>query len=1095
MLMAMMAFALSVLCLPSLAQTIKLPGKILDEKGDPVPGATIRFKDQRGGVITHDDGTFTITSPLKGTLIITALGFTDKQVDVDGLITLSVTLVKANKELDEVVVTAYGIRRAKNTLPYAAQTISGDEANKVRVTNISAGLSGKVSGLQIIQNNEIGGSVNVVIRGVKSLTGNNQALFVIDGVPFDNTTSTSNTSPNVPGPSTQNSGQGGYDFGNAAGDINPDDIESINVLKGAAASALYGSRAANGVIMITTKKGRSGTHITANAGMTVGRIDKTTFVRLQNEYGAGRSDYFPNPTGTNTGFIYVPNIFGSGNAGFTTNTTAPRSWGPAFNKNLLIYQWDAFDPSSPTYQKATPWVAGAHGPTYFYQTSISNNNSVFLDGANANGSYKLGYTRTNDRGDLPNSTLTRNQFTFASSYKIVDRLTISGAANYYADNALGRYSTGYDAQRNPNVVFRQYGETNVDYKEQKQAYFRHYQNITWNWTAPTTATGLTADFYNNPYWSAYQNYEDDNRGRFFGNVALNYQATDWLNLMARVAVDEYNMFEEERSAVGSEGGVAGSYYRRTNSSYSEINYDLLATGTHQLNPNLKLNELLGVNIRKDNLSSIYATTNQGLVIPLLYTIANSAVAPNPPYETQSTQIVDGYFAGATLTYKDFLSLDGTFRRDISSTLPVNNNAYNYYGISGSWVFFQHLKNMPWLSSGKLRANYATVGNSAPPQSTYDQYTVNTNLNTAAGSSYLYSLPTTKANNGLVPERTNSEEVGVEIAFLKNRLGLDGSYYHTNSINQIVPTQVSNATGYENKYVNAGNIRNQGVELSVFGTPIQTRNFSWDVNVNWTRNRNKVLSLKNGLNNLVLGSFQGSVTLNATVGKPYGVLQSGTYVFTNGQPTVTPVGAVAGTPGLYEISPNTNSPIGNVNPNWIGGITNTFRYKAFSLSFLIDMRVGGNVFSLDQYYAQMSGLLSATTGLNDLGNPKRDSVSQGGGVIYPGVTPDGKKNTIRATVFSSTSTVYPQSKYAYDASYIKLRETSLTYHLPEKVLGSAQNWLKGVDLSLIGRNLWLIHKNLPMADPEDNFSAGNVQGYQSGAYPTVRSLGLNLKLKF
>lgn len=1084
-LMVVMVMAIGLGTLHVDAQTIKLPGKVLDMDGNPIPGATVRFKDQHAGVITKDDGTFTITSSLKGTLVISALGYVEQDVDITGKTTLTVSMAKSNKELDEVVVTAYGIRRAKNTLPYAAQTISGDEANKTRVTNISAGLSGKVSGLQVIQNNQIGGSVNVVIRGMKSLSGNNQALFVIDGVPFDNTTTTSNTST-TPGNTTEQSGQGGYDYGNAASDINPDDIESINVLKGAAASALYGSRAANGVIMITTKKGRSGTHITVNAGVTAGRIDRTTFVKLQHEYGAGRSDFFPNPTGTNTGFIYNANIFGG--PGFIVNTTAPRSWGPAFDKNLLIYQWDAFDPSSPTYGKATPWVAGAHGPEYFYQTAISNNNSVFLDGAGAKGSYKLGYTRTNDKGDMPNSTVTRNAFIFAASYKIADRLTASASANYYQDNALGRYSTGYDADRNPNTIFRQYGETNVDYKEQKEAYFRHNQNITWNWTAPTTPTGLTADFYNNVYWSAYQNYEDDNRGRFFGNTALNFQATNWLNIMARVAIDEYNMFTEERSAVGSEGGQAGSYYRRTNSSFSEINYDLLATGNHQLTADLKLNELLGINIRKDNNASVYSSTNGGLVIPKLYAVNNSVNTPTAPSETQSTQVVDGYFAGATLTYKDFLSLDGTFRRDVSSTLPVNDNAYNYYAISGSWVFFQHLKNIPWLSSGKLRANYATVGNSAGVQQTEDVYTVNTNY----GSSYMYSLPVTKANNDLQPERTNSYEGGIEVAFLQNRLGFDGSWYHTNSINQVLKSQISNSTGYEYKYINAGNIENQGVELSIFGTPVQTRNFQWDININYTRNRNKVLSLKNGLNNLVLASFQGSVTLNATVGKPYGILQSGDYVYTNGKPTVYATGNSA---GLYEISSNTNTPIGNVNPDWIGGITNTLRYKAFSLSFLVDMRVGGSIFSLDQYYAQQGGILPATVGLNDLGHPKRDSVSHGGGVIYPGVTPDGKPNTIRATVYSSTSSVYPQSHYAYNASYIKLREASLTYHLPEKVLGSAQAWLKGVDFSLIGRNLWLIHKDLPMADPEDNLGAGNFQGYQSGAYPTLRTLGLNVKLKF
>ena len=1075
-----MAFAISIGCLSVFAQSANLPGKVLDANGDPIPAATIRFKDSKGGVVSKDDGTFSIPFTTgKSILLISALGFTDQQVDTKGLSSVTVTLVKANKELDEVVVTAYGIKRAKNTLPYAAQTISGDEANKTRVTNIASGLSGKVSGLQIIQNNAIGGSVNVVIRGAKSLSGNNQALFVVDGVPFDNTISTSSSASNPTNPNATSSGTGGYDFGNAASDINPDDIATINVLKGAAASALYGSRAANGVIMITTKKGRAGTNVTVNSGVTVGRIDKSTFVKLQNQYGAGRSDYFANPTGQNTGFQYDPNINGA--PGLVVNTVAPRSWGPAFNKNLLVYQWDAFDPSSPNYMKATPWVAGKNGPAYFYQTAISNNNSAFLDGASDKGSFKLGFTRTNDKGAIPNSSLTRNQINFNATYKLTDRLTASASANYSQDAAIGRYATGYDGNRNPNVVFRQYGQTNVDYKEQKQAYFRHDQNITWNWSNALVPTGLFAGFYNNPYWNVYQNYEDDNRNRIFGNTALNYQVTDWLNIMARISIDSWNQFEEERSAVTSAGTPS---YSRTNVSYSELNYDALATGTHQLSRAFKLNELLGVNMRRDNYSSIYQTTNGGLAIPGLYDIANSKSAVSPPLEFVQPRAVDGYFAGATLTYKDFLTLDGTFRRDRSSTLPTNANAYNYYGISGSWIFFQHLKNVPWLSSGKLRANYATVGNDAPIQSIADNYVVNN----IYGNSYLYSLPTTKNNNDLKPERTNSKEVGVEISFLKNRLGFDASYYHTNSINQIVKSQVSAGTGYSYKYVNAGNIQNQGVELSLFGTPVQTHNFSWDVNVNWTLNRNKVLSLNNGSTNLVLGSFQGGVTLNATIGKPYGILESQSYQLTNGKPTVNAA-------GTYIIPALATNPIGNVNPNWIGGITNTFRYKAFSLSFLVDVRMGGNVFSLDQYYGQMSGILPATVGNNDLGHPKRDSVSHGGGVILPGVTADGKANTTRVTIFSSISTVYPQSAYSYDASYVKLREASLTYHLPVKVLGNAQKFVKGIDFSLLGRNLWLIHKNLPMSDPEENLSAGNLQGYQSGAYPTVRTLGLNVKLKF
>jgi TonB-dependent SusC/RagA subfamily outer membrane receptor len=303
-----------------------------------------------------------------------------------------------------------GIRRAKNTLPYAAQQISGDDANKVRVANIADGLSGKVSGLEIRQNNSLGGSVNVVVRGIKSLGFNNQALFVVDGTPLDNSIMVSGSTTNN---GTSNGGlgsAGGYDMGNAASDINPDDILSIDVLKGAAATALYGSRAANGVIMITTKRGRSGTNVTANAGITLGRIDKSTFVKRQNEYGAGRSDNLA--TG---GFIYK-DVTGDGVPDYVVNTNAPRSWGPKFDKSIMVYQWDAFDPLSPTYHKATPWVAPKHGPEYFFKTAITNNESVFLDGANAQGSYKLGFSRINDKGDMPNQNDGRNTVNFGSTY-------------------------------------------------------------------------------------------------------------------------------------------------------------------------------------------------------------------------------------------------------------------------------------------------------------------------------------------------------------------------------------------------------------------------------------------------------------------------------------------------------------------------------------------------------------------------------------------------------------------------------------------------------------------------------------------------------
>jgi TonB-linked SusC/RagA family outer membrane protein len=1079
--MLFLAFALSISCLSGFAQMTNLPGKVLEENGDPIAGATVRFKNKRGGVITKDDGTFSIPSNGSGILIISVLGHAEKEVNVTGLTQVTVSLTKTDKNLDEVVVTAMGIRRAKNTLPYAAQQISGDEANKTRVTNIASGLSGKVSGLEIRQNNSIGGSVNVIIRGVKSLGYNNQALFVVDGAPLDNSTMISATTTNGGVTNGGLGSSGGYDMGNAASDINPDDIQSINVLKGAAATALYGSRAANGVIMITTKKGRAGANVTVNAGMTAGQIDKSTFVKRQNQYGAGRSDNLA--TG---GFLYG-DVTGDGVPEYVVNTNAPRSWGPKFDPTKLVFQWDAFDPSSPNYHKATPWVAPKHGPEYFFKTAITNNESIILDGSNNKGSYKLGFTRVNDKGTVPNSSNGRNTINFGASYKLADNLTVSASANYVQEQAVGRYATGYDGTRNSNTQFRQYGEVNVDYKEQEEAYNRTHKNVTWNWSNPLVPSLLIPASYNNPFFTAYQNFENDSRTRTYGNVSLNYQPLSWLNILGRISLDTYNQAEEERIAYTS---IGTPMYSRFNSFFRELNYDLIATVNKDISKDLKFNGLLGTNMRRDASTSIYQTTTGGLIIPDFYAISNSKGAVGAPNETYQPKAVDGYFAGATFTWRDFLSLDGTFRRDRSSTLPDNANAYNYYGISGSWQFYEQLKDkFSWLSSGKLRANYATVGNDAPWGSISDVYDQPNPFVAGTTTSVLFSRPSIKNNADLKPERTNSKEVGLEMSFLKNRIGVDASFYHTNTVDQVLSLATTTATGYNSKFVNAGNVQNQGFEVSLFGQPVRTKDFTWDVTLNWTRNRNKVISLNNGATNLQLGTYQASISVNASVGKPYGQIFGQTYQFLKGQKVVSNDGSA------YLLSTTTTNVLGNFNPDWIGGITNTFHYRNINLSFLVDVRKGGTVWSLDQYYAQQSGILPGSVGLNDLGNEKRAAVADGGGIILKGVKADGTPNTTRTAITSGNSQLLPPPDFAYDAGYVKLRELSLGYHIPGARFGAAGKVLKGMDIQILGRNLWIIHKNLPMADPEDGASAGNNQGLQFGPYPTVRSIGLNVKMQF
>jgi len=1045
---------------------IDVTGVVKDELGEPLSGASVVVKGQAGiGTRTDQSGHFSLRVPNQAVLVISFVGYDPIEIVARSGASVDVALEPSASDLDEVVVTALGITREKKTLGYASQSITGSEANVTRVSNVASGLSGKVSGLQIGQGNSIGGSVNVVIRGAKSLTGNNQALFVIDGVPIDNSTNNA---------SGQQRGGGGYDYGNAAADINPDDIESINVLKGAAASALYGSRAANGVIMITTKKARQGLGITLNSGTTVGQIDKSTFVKYQQEYGAGRSDPYDRD-----GFLYF-DANGDGTEELVVPTFAPRSWGPRYDPNLMVFHWDAFDPTSPYYMTAKPWVAPRNGPETFFETAVSTNNSIMVDGGTDKGTFKLGYVRNDERGTVPNSQVLKNIVNFAASYNLTDKLTASAVANYSQINGKGRYGTGYDASRNVNVTFRQFGQTNVDIQEQKDAYFRTRKNITWNWADPSVSDVLTPAFNNNIYWIVYENFQNDQRNRIFGNASLNYQVNDWLNIMGRVSVDNYSEYGEEREAVGS---IGVSSYSRFDRTYNETNYDLMATVDKELSADFRLNGVAGVNLRRNSYRSISQETSGGLVVPGLYSIANSQGTVPAPTESYQPKAVDGYFAGFTLGYREFLTLDASVRRDISSTLPKNANAYNYYAVSASWLFSQHLGEVDWLSSGKIRANYATVGNDAPWGSLMDIY----DKPDPFGSGLIFSLPGTKNNEALKPENTTSREIGLELAFFNNRLGLDATYYHTNTVNQIIPMAVSTATGYSSKFVNAGDIENKGVEVSLYATPVRTNDFSWNVNLNFTRNRNKVVSLNNDSKNIQLASFQGGVSLNATVGEPYGILQGATFQLLDGQPLVN-----AG--GTYAVSSVTSTPIGNVNPDWIGGVYNSLRYKNVRLNFLVDVKQGGDVFSLDMYYGQASGILAESVGLNDLGNPVRDPVEAGGGIILPGVTADGQPNTKRVTIDSNNSYVLPQSEFVYDASYVKLREVSLGYSLPGRLMDRIK-YINGIELSLIGRNLWLIHKNIPYADPEENLSAGNIQGYQSGSYPTTRTFGLNVKLTF
>ena len=1049
----------------------KITGQVKDDAG-PVPFATITETNTNNSTTSDVNGNFSIT--IKGNQVtVSAVDHAAQTITVTGDV-VSVTLVRATGQLQEVVVTALGIRRTRNQVPYAAQQINGDEVSKNRSSNFISNLSGKVSGVDVKQTNTLGGSTNVVIRGFKSITGDNQALFVVDGVPFNN--ANNNTA-------NQRTGRGGFDYGNAAADINPDDIESITVLKGAAASALYGSQGANGVILVTTKKGARGLGITINTGISYGSIDKSTFPKYQKQYGGGYGKYYEDSSGN---FLFRdPTTWeytGDPNSVLVVPMSEDASYGHVFDPSLMVYQWDAFDTAGPNFNKAKPWVPAANDPSTFFEHPVSYNTSIFINGGSDKGTFKLGYTRTGDKGILPNSSVDKNLVNFGGTLNLTDKLTAGANIDFSNIVGKGRYGTGYD-DKNMMTNFRQWWEMNVDLKEQKDAYFRHRQNVTWNWADPTD---LVPIYWDNVYFSRYENYESDNRNRYFGNVNLNYKATSWLNVLGRISLDSYDELEEERQAVGS---VAVPFYSRFNRSYRETNYDLLLNFNKEITKDISFKGLLGTNIRRQHTSSIRAITNGGLIVPKVYSLSNSVNTPNAPVEFDGTREVDGVFAGATFSWRDMVTLDGTVRRDASSTLPPDNNVYYYPSISGGFVFSKLLAagTSNWLSYGKLRANYAEVGNDAPIFSVYDVY----NVIPPFGGQSQFSVSGTKNNPNLKPERTRSAEAGLEMAFFKSRLGFDFSYYSARSFDQIMPVLLSTATGYNAQFLNAATVDNKGVEVQLYGTPYKSKDFSWDVNINWSRNRNKVVKLFEGSENVELANFQGGVSLNATLGQPYGTIRGNNFVFdsASGQPIVK-------ANGRYMLSETSNEVIGDPNPDWIGGINNTLKYKNLALSFLIDTRHGGDLFSLDLYYGMATGLYPETAGLNDLGNPSRLPISQGGGIILPGVTQDGKPNIQRVsnTNFGTYGYVYnPDAKFIYDASFVKLREVVLTYTIPKETMSHLRPF-KGIDLSLIGRNLWIIHKNLPYADPEETISAGNLQGYQGGAYPSVRTFAFNVKFR-
>jgi TonB-linked SusC/RagA family outer membrane protein len=1073
------------------AQPVEISGTVTSsDDGSLLPGATVVVKGTAVSALTNAQGKYLLDAPADAKeLEVSFAGMKNQDIRIEGRTEINIALELEVSGTGEAMVTALGISRDRKSIGYTVQEVAGEEINKVITDNFINSLSGKVTGVYLKPSGNLGGSTNVIIRGTKSFIGDNQAMFVIDGVPVDN----SNTNN-----SDQIRGWNGYDYGNNAADINPNDIESISILKGAGATALYGSRAANGVIMITTRKGSLMTGkklgISINSGVSFGMYDKSTFPKYQTQYGAG---YGPFHSDGQYPGLEEYDLDGDGTNDLVVPFYTDGSMGEKFNPDLMVYQWESLYPESESYQQKTPWIAPENLPGTFFKTGVTFSNNIEIVGGGDRSTYRLSYTNFNQTGIMPNSSLKRNNFMLTATNNLTKNFKVTASAHYINTRAKGRNATGYGAN-NVLASFREWFQMNVDMKALENLYNKTKRNLTWN---PYSADYLEPCFWDNPYWVRFENYETDGRDRIIGYVQADYKIASFLNLMGRASVDTYSSLQEERMAIGSIPWTFGvgkpmvpSGYSRFDQSFKEINMDLMANFNKNLSENINLTALLGTNIRRLTDDRVYASTNDGLRIADVYAL-NVSLSPMLPPEEEYMQIgTNGYFGGVSLSFYNLIFLDATYRMDQTSTLPADNRTCFYPSVSGSFLFSE-LIDARWLQYGKVRLNYAEVGNGGQWGYMRDVYTASFPFN----NNSVVSVTDTKRNPNLKEERTKSLEAGIEMNMLEGRIGLDAAVYQVTTVDQIIPVDVSYTTGYAIRNLNGGEMVNRGIEASVTGVPVRTSDFQWDITLNWTRNVNEVKKLYGDMQNLLITWLQGGLNINATVGEPYGTIHGPDVEYhENGQPIVRPN-------GYYQISQNWENLIGNMNPDWIGGINNAFRYKDVSLSFLIDIQKGGDIFSADLYYGLSSGLYEETAGLNDLGNPVRDPViinSDGtydlasGGLVLDGVQADGTKNTVRIPGNDIRAFGYvknPMGRYVYDASYVKLRELVLTYSLPGTLM--EKTFITNASISLIGSNLWIIHKNLPHADPEASQGAGNIQGFQCGVMPAVRNFGLRVNLQF
>lgn len=1069
--------ALAIGVIQGAAQVTTVRGIVTtEEDGEPVIGASVIVKGTALGTVTDVNGRFELSGlpPSATRLLISYISLMAKEVAIAPQV--SVTLKSDTHLLDEVVVTALGISREKKALGYTAQEVKQNALVQGKDNNLLNSLSGKIAGVRITNTQGDVGSSRIVIRGETSIAGENQPLFIVDGIPVDN--------------SQLNARSSGRDFKNAIADLNPEDIKTLTVLKGPNAVALYGARAAHGAIVITTKGGdkrQKGIGITLHSSTQVSFV--ATLPEFQNLFGQGAGGRFSYVDGKGAG----------------VNDGVDESWGPRLDIGLLIPQFDS-PLDADGNRVATPWVSHPNNVRDYFRMGISTNNGISIARGDDKYQFRVGYNYEKQVSIVPDAGTNKTNISLNTDYHLAKWIVVGATANYivYTAPSLPGSATpsGSNVRSNsPMLQFLWFGRQ-VDTNSLKADYTRN-----WN-----------SSYYDNPFWSASYNTQSQERHRLIGDLHAEFRLTDGLNVRFRTSTDWYNDRRKSKVKWGSAGaGSPYGSYAEDAYTVKENNTEVLATYIKQLNKNWGIDALLGFNVRNKQYENNYQAAPR-LAVADLYTLTNSRdplTSSNDFYRLRQY----GLYGSIQLDYRRWAFLNITGRNDWSSTLPVDNNSYFYPSVTASVLLSEAFG---WRSKAvnylKIRGGWSQVGADANP---YQLATVFTS-ETAFNGNPLQSSSTIGMNSNLKPENTSSIEAGFEAAFWDNRLYLDFTYYKTDSRNQILKLATTAASGYTSQVRNAGHIRNRGYEIQLGAVPIQTsKGFRWNLDLNYGANSSKVVKLDDeGL----ITSYQlysSGIQILASVGEAYGTLFGTSYVRdANGN-------VVVDANGLPKIS-TTNKTLGKFTPDWTGGISNTFSYRSLSLSFLIDASVGGSIFSNTNKTGKYTGVLANTLSGRDaehgglwyytdaMGNNVRlsespsYSVSSDGlyyaqvngqstrvyqdGIMVEGVTESGSKNEEVVSAEKYYHRIYSIAEAnVYDASYVKLREVALSYRLPR--LWTQKLHLQEASVTLTGRNLWTIYKSVPNIDPESALTTGNAQGVEAYSLPTTRSFGVNLSVKF